>query len=430
MRGMLPPIYRPLVDRFFDKSKIEETRATCDNCAMCHSGDRESPVAMEYFRPDTKCCTYFPQLPNYLVGAILADRSPGSEEGRRRVREQIRGRMGATPHYLSRPRKTSLILQHYSAGFGRAQSLRCPYFDLENPERSCTIWSHRETICMTYYCKYVGGQRGFDFWIALKNYLGFAQRRLVKAAAVAVDAELVEPTFGPNELTLEDIDDLPPKESDYARWWGPWVGREEEFYVRCHDWLKSTTREAFALNVDDDEHGKKYFDAVVATYDKHESKLLPLNLVRNGRMRESHVQGKVVVTTYHRYDSFALDEDLYEVVGLFRAEETVEQNLARLRTEGIELAPELVEYLFAAGVLVEPSVTPVADAKTGGAPAAALEGRRTALGAVLRARRIIVDEAAFAKLADADVARLDELIARAATADEIADLFEEPPRSK
>jgi hypothetical protein len=423
MRGMLPPIYQPLFDAFFDRPKIEETRATCDNCAMCNQGDAASPVAMEYFRPDTKCCTYFPQLPNYLVGAILSDPSPDSEEGKRRIREQIRGRMGATPHYLSRPRKMSLILQNYSAGFGRAQSLRCPYFDLENPEKSCTIWRHRETICMTYYCKYVGGQRGFDFWVSFKNYLGYVQRKLVKVAANAVDENVVEPKFSGSELTLEDIEDLPPKDTDYARWWGTWVGREEEFYVKCHEWLKSTTAEEFAVNIDKDEHGKRYFEDVIAKYEKHQSKLLPANLVRNGRMREAHVGDKVVVTTYHRYDSFALDKDLYEVVGLFRADETLEQNIARLKAEGIELAPDLIEYLFAAGVLVEPSAMTVADAKTGNA--AALEGRRTALGAVLRARGIAVDDPSFRKIAAADVAGLDALIARAATAEKVADLFVE-----
>lgn len=423
MRGMLPPVYQPMFDAFFDRPKIEETRATCDHCAMCSPGDSASPVAMEYFRPDTKCCTYFPQLPNYLVGAILADPSPDAEEGKRRIREQIRRRMGTTPHYLGRPRKLSLILQNYSAGFGRAESLRCPYFDLENPEKSCTIWQHRETICMTYYCKYVGGQRGYDFWVAFKNYLGFVQRKLVKVAASAVDDTVVEPKFSGTELTLEDIEDLPPKDRDYAHWWGKWASREEDFYLKCHAWLEGITSEAFALNIDEDENGKRYLDDLIAKYEKHESKLLPANLVRNGRMREAHVGDKVVVTTYHRYDSFALDKDLYEVCGLFKADETLEQNLARLKSEGIELAPDLIEYLFAAGVLIEPSATNVADAKTGSA--AALEGRRMALGAVCKARGIVVDDASFRKIAAADNDGLDALIARAATASTVGDLFEE-----
>ena len=424
LRGMLPPVYQPLFDAFFDRPKIRETRATCDNCAMCHPGDSASPVEMEYFRPDTKCCTYFPQLPNYLVGAILADPSPDAEEGKRRIRERIASRFGTTPHWLARPRKMTLIMQGYSAGFGRAQSLRCPYFNLDDPARACTIWRHREAICMTYYCKYVGGQRGFDFWVAFKNYLGHVQRRLVKFAATAVDESLVEPSFKPNELTLEDIEDLPPKDADYARWWRTWVGREEEFYVKCHEWVASTGREAFALNIDD-EQGKRYLDDLIQRYDKHENKILPSSLVRNGRMREAHVGDKVVVTTYHRFDSFALDRDLYDVVGRFRADASLEENLARLAEEGIELAPELVEYLFAAGVLVEPSAGHVADAKTG--TAGALESRQAALGAVLKARGITVDDASFRKIAAADSAGLDALILRAATAEKIADLWGDPP---
>lgn len=420
LRGMLPPVYQPLFDKFFDRPKIKETRATCDNCAMCDHGD-PSPVKMEFFLPDAKCCTYFPQLPNYLVGAILADSSPAMEEGKRRIREQIKSRFGATPHYLARPRKMTLILQGYADGFGRAKSLLCPYFDKSNLAGSCTIWRHREAICMTYYCKYVGGQRGFDFWVAFKNYLGHVQRLLARFAAEAVDSSVIEPVFKNNALTLEDIEDLPPKDSDYAHWWKSWVGREEEFYLKCHEWTTKITPEQFAANIDQRKDGKQALDDVVMKYERHENKILPNRLVRNARMREDHAGDKVVVTTYHRYDSFALDKDLYEVVGLFNADETLEQNLERLKKDGIELAPELIEFLFAAGVLVEPA-SKSAEGKT---DPAALEGRRSALGAVIKARGIEIDEASLAKLAAADTAGLDAMIVRAANAKTIAEVLGE-----
>src|SRR4051812_26313941 len=100
LRGILPPVYQPFFDKFFDRPKVDEPRATCDNCAMCDKGE-PSPVPMEYFKPELKCCTYHPQLPNYLVGAILADSSPDMEEGKKRIREQIAARSGATPQFLT-----------------------------------------------------------------------------------------------------------------------------------------------------------------------------------------------------------------------------------------------------------------------------------------------------------------------------------------
>src|SRR5262245_2472370 len=84
LRSKLPPIYGPLLSGFFDRPEVVETRATCDACAMCDHG-QGAPVAMEFFNPDTKCCTFHPVLANYLVGAILADRGDELAEGRRRI---------------------------------------------------------------------------------------------------------------------------------------------------------------------------------------------------------------------------------------------------------------------------------------------------------------------------------------------------------
>ena len=45
---------------------------------MCGSGDLQ-------FEPSTKCCTFLPELPNFLVGAMLADTDPAAAEGRASV---------------------------------------------------------------------------------------------------------------------------------------------------------------------------------------------------------------------------------------------------------------------------------------------------------------------------------------------------------
>ncbi len=419
LRGMLAPVYRRLFDEQFDRPKPKETRATCDSCAMCDKGE-PSPVPMEYFLPDAKCCTYFPQLPNFLVGAILADPAPDMQEGKERVRKVIKSRIGVSPHWLTRPAKMTLIMQGYGPAFGRAKSLTCPYFDTNNLEASCTIWRHREMVCSTYYCKYDGGQRGYDFWNALKSYLSHVQRQLVRHAQLAIDNRLSEPPARKGTLTAEDIDDLPPKDADYTKWWGQWVGREEEFYIQCYEWVNAIKVEEFRLNVDQSDEGKVYVRDLQSTYDKLTNKILPATLVRNARMKEDHVGEKVVVTTYHRFDSFALDRDLYDVVGMFKAAETTEQNLARLKKEdGIELAPELIEYLFAAGVLIEPPPPKVVDDKT---KADELAGRRAALNAVLTARNIVAPIEAKRAIARADGPTIDDWLKKAATATSIVDV--------
>jgi hypothetical protein len=425
IRESLPPSYRHIFGEFFDRPKVVEARATCEKCSMCDHG-QAAPVSMEFFNPDTKCCTFTPNLPNYLVGAILADESPEQAEGRRRIRATIASRIGVAPQYLSRPRKTSLILSRYGEGFGRAKSLLCPYYDASNPEGACTIWRHRETVCMTYYCKYSAGLRGFEYWVALRKYLGFVQRALSISAAKAIDRTVIEPVFKDNALTLEDIEDLPPKDSDYKAWWGNWVGREEEFYLKCHEWVRGLDPQAFARNVDESKSGQEALKTLIAKYEVLESKVLPTHLIRNPRMKETHVGDKVVVTSYHRFDSFSLDKDLFEVLEAFKADQSLAENLERLkREEGIELEPELIDFLFAAGVLAEPRTSLSTDGNDsrGKADASDLNGRRAALGAVLEARGIDVDDAARDKFNAGDAAKLELWIKKAAVASSIDDIL-------
>src|SRR5687767_1905524 len=96
---------------------------------MCApTGAAPSPDAL-HFRPDAKCCTYHPTLPNYLVGALLADPDPALEEGRRRVRDKLAARVGVTPLWLAAPRKTMVLLEaSRDTSFGRSRALRCPYY--------------------------------------------------------------------------------------------------------------------------------------------------------------------------------------------------------------------------------------------------------------------------------------------------------------
>jgi hypothetical protein len=352
LRAKLAPIYGPLLSDFFDRPAVSETRATCDDCAMCDKGTGEL-VAMSYFRPDLKCCTFHPHLPNYLVGALLADRSDELAEGRERIRKKIATRIGVTPFYVAAPRKFNVL---YEAGrnggfFGRSDALLCPYFDRESGGR-CTVWRYREAVCTTFFCKYERGVKGLGFWSALKDYLLVTEFLLARDAATKVDPKVEEPKLDRNQLTIEDLEDRPP--DDYAKIWGKWVGREAEFYVECQKRVRALRRRDFRAIVDELPDVKKRLDAVKQNYEALTSNELPARLVRNSQMREVFAKDQVAVTPYNRMDSFALDKDLYDVLGTLRAEESLDENLARLAKDGIELTPELLVALYVQGVLVAP----------------------------------------------------------------------------
>jgi hypothetical protein len=354
LRDVFPPIYRPLLPDFFDRPTIVETRATCDDCAMCDRG-KPSPVPMEYFQPDLKCCTYTPHLPNYLVGAVFSDDDPALAEGKARLRKKIASRMAVTPERMSPPRKQSLVatMAADSGFFGRSYAIVCPYLDGE--KGLCTVWKHREGVCSTYYCKYTHGALGYAFWRSLKEYLGYVEVGLARWAARSIDPTVTEPQVRRGELTLEDLEDRAPNPEAYTRYWGKWEGREEEFYVECHARVKTLTREEFDKIVLVKPDAKGWLDATIKRYEQALSPVLPTHLVRNKEMRERPAGETIILSTYNRFDSFAIGKELYDVLGMFDPNETLEQNLARLDAEhGIEMHPDLLRELYVQNVLVPP----------------------------------------------------------------------------
>ena len=366
LRDILPPIYKELLPDLFDRPKIDEKRATCENCAMCDRG-QPAHVPMDYFKPDLKCCTYEPYLPNYLVGAIFADPDPALEEGRRRLRKKIAERTGITPERIAPPRKKTLLatMAADSGFFGRSYAIVCPYLDGE--KGLCTVWRHRESVCSTYYCKYVHGGIGFAFWRSLKEYLGYVEIGLSRWAAKDIDSTVTEPTLRRGELSLEDLEDRPPSDASYETYWREWVGREEEFYVESFKRVSALTKEDVERIVYAKPEPKQWLDAATKRYDEAHSPLLPAHLVRNKKMRERDAGERIVVSTYNRFDSFAIGRELYDVLGMFDPALTVQQNLEQLEKDhGIELSPDLVRELYVQHVLVPPVVE--ADPKSANEP--------------------------------------------------------------
>jgi len=359
LRDKLNPLYQHLfAPGVFDRPEIEEKRATCNNCAMCDHG-QVAPVAMDYFEPTAKCCTYYPTLANYLVGGILADPSEHLAEGKRRIRERIARRMSVTPHFVGAPRKYSLLYAaaRGSGAFGRSKALLCPYFDVDNAEGSCTIWRYREAVCSTYFCKYNDGKPGYDLWDTLKGYLSHVERMLARSVAMSIDRDLQQPAMLQTELTLEELEDRGPDDAEYARWWGKWVGREEEFYIACYERAMAVKPQDFADNVDDAAHGRRFIAELEARYDAiGKQAVLPANLILAPGIRTRVAGESVVISSYNPYDGFSIEKELYDVLGKLDPAQTLPENLKRLdEEEGIQLAPELLQYLFTHGVLGEPA---------------------------------------------------------------------------
>jgi Fe-S-cluster containining protein len=351
LRSIFPEVVRPLLPGFFDHEAPREEKATCDACAMCAPPGAPASDAVVYFRPDVKCCTYHPVLPNYLVGAILADERPDLAEGKRRIRERIALRLGVSPQWIAPSRKVDLFLRLTKrTAFGRSLTILCPYF--ERTEQNCTIWRHRETVCSTFFCKYERGADGQEFWRTLRWYGTWLEATLSARAAESVIPGHREPKPLEGEMTLEELEDRGPPEARYAALWEGWAGREEELYVRCFEWVRGLGREGFAAIEAIPAHAERIL-ALGKTRDKMLHPVLPERLVPNPEMQSAETAEGVLVTSYGRYEPLMLTRDLFEVVKVFGQGGTVAEVRERLaREHGVDVPDDLLVGLYQFQVLV------------------------------------------------------------------------------
>jgi len=354
LRDSLPEVYRPLLPAFFDTPAPHEEKATCDSCAMCAPPGTPPSDAVTYFRPDAKCCTFHPLLPNYLVGAILADERPDMQEGKRRIQARIAARTGVSPRWLAPSRKTDMLQRGSQRhAFGRSLVLLCPYF--ERTQSNCTIWRHRESVCSTFYCKYNAGADGQEFWRSLRRYAVWVEGALAAKAASFVKPGHQEPAPLSGHITLEELEDRAPAESDYAPLWGEWAGREEDFYLRCFAWVRDLGREGFEQLAAHADHDARLRDLT----DAHETMLhpkLPERLVPHPELRSAEVEDGVIVSSYSKFEPLKLTRELFEVVRMFGQGGTVAEVRARiLKEHEVEVPEELLASLHQFRVLVDPT---------------------------------------------------------------------------
>ncbi len=238
MASVLPPLYETWMTQVLPGPIPAETQATCQQCAMCPPhASAAAPFSTDYFHPQTKCCTYLPRLPNFLVGRILADETPEMQPGRASIEQRIRKSVAVTPLGLAADARFTLL---YRAGrtatFGKSQTLRCPHYLEESG--LCGIWRHREATCVTWFCKHVRGAVGMRFWHTLKQLLGLVEDSLAQWSVLrlAVGSEalrlLFTPKPSPDERPMLDGEEVDGTvdPARYQALWGTWAGREHDFY--------------------------------------------------------------------------------------------------------------------------------------------------------------------------------------------------------
>jgi hypothetical protein len=230
IRDYVPAFYHRLLPLFFEKEIPAEVFANCGNCPMTASNraEMENEISRP-FSPESKCCTFIPRIPNYIAGAVFTDAE--TQPGRELLRNRIRGKRGIFPQGIYPDKKYRLLYEYgRKNGFGKSSLLKCPYYI--QGEFNCSLWKYRESICATWFCKYLGGEAGRDFWNGMRDFFKLIQEKMMEHAIRELGLTVVPPFGDDEQLSVEDLDDLPMHRLEYQRRWQQWEGREEEFYIR------------------------------------------------------------------------------------------------------------------------------------------------------------------------------------------------------
>lgn len=156
LKDYLPTFYHNILpDKVLSKPLGE-----IDKCTNCIMACGEKPR----YNEKTKCCTYYPFIPNYMVGNILLN----NEVEAQKIRSYIETKKYILPIGLCVPEGYQHLQGEYkSLGFGKDESLLCQFYD----EGNCNIWNQRNSECLSFQCYSSYGQKGFDMWKVLGDLI-------------------------------------------------------------------------------------------------------------------------------------------------------------------------------------------------------------------------------------------------------------------
>lgn len=236
IKYQLPNVYHHLLPKELLEAVLNESKATCDNCNW------------KAYKPDLKCCTYEPYLPNYLVGALF-ENSSTSSQALKALRAKIEKREFSLPvGMMASVRYQVTFNNREPEDFGNRADWLCPYFDRQ--QQNCGIWRYRGAVCTTYYCQSSYGENGIKFWERFSDYLTYVEMALMEDV-------LVHMGFSPRQISdnLEYINrsegtaaelrsnSLPIEKS--KRLWMDYFDNQEEFFRKTYQMVKDFDKKRF-----------------------------------------------------------------------------------------------------------------------------------------------------------------------------------------
>jgi hypothetical protein len=356
-REPLPPLYDGWVTELLQGVIPRESRATCNDCAMCSSPGAQSGPRDHYYDPQIKCCTYIPVLHNFLAGRILSDEDPAARAGRKTVEKRIAEGVAITPLGLDVPPAFSVLYKNIKPeAFGRSHNLRCPHY-LEDGGR-CGVWRNRNSVCSTWFCKHVRGQVGYGFWRhSLLHLLRHVEQDLACWCLLQLDFggdafQYLMATGEQSEgLTAESIDSRAEAER-YKRMWGGWCGREAEFFVKCAGLVGALAWSDVLALCGPQAHA--YARLTKQAFVKLTTDEIPPALITGSMQIVQIGQEATRVATYSSLDPIEVPNIIMALLHYFDGRPTNDAVQAIAAKTGICLEPALIRKMVDFGLLVPP----------------------------------------------------------------------------
>ncbi len=256
-------VHHPNWERAFD-----ERRATCHDCIQARG-------ITAIYKDSLKCCTFFPFLPNFVVGQILESDLPGRVWLEQRVDRQGWPPSSQTPTHTQMHQPQSIRHAHFEAvvvplglgpsvqyqqrfkkgqpeAYGNDVSLLCPHYVAASGLSSglCGIWKHRPSPCMTFFCESSFHIAGIEFWRRFEKWYSFVELSLAREALLHLgltEAEIALslsflPNYGAPDSHVPSGEKLVAAEQ---KAWMEFGASRKEFYLKCWGVVSAITREDF-----------------------------------------------------------------------------------------------------------------------------------------------------------------------------------------
>lgn len=356
LTSSLPPLYANWIAEVLTGPIPAETKADCSNCAMCAKGEPRAKSSAIFFNPKIKCCTYLPEMFNFLVGRVLLDEDPALASGRAALEARLEKGIAVTPLGIGQTPTFKQLYKNNTKAFGQSETLRCPYYQEESG--NCGVWRHRNSVCSTWFCKHERGETGLEFWKSLEQLLSAIEQSLARwcVLQLKVGAEAMRLLFpsprdqmnqesGQNSIKVDDIFDP----ENYRKIWGNWYNREKEFYKECARLVNGLGWQQ-VLEICGPEL-QIYVQLLQEAYHALMSKEVPVS-ARVGSFKVLTLNEKrVLVQSYSPYDPVELPKVLLDLLPYFDGTPTPEVIEKIAAQHQIRLEPELVRKLVDYAIL-------------------------------------------------------------------------------